>query len=69
MSQSTQYQDLKNKVIFITGGASGIGAAMVEAFSRQQAKVAFILISTIKPQKRLSKNYLNMHCHQFGFAQ
>ncbi|MEO3684116.1 SDR family oxidoreductase [Shewanella vesiculosa] len=42
MSQSTQYQDLKNKVIFITGGASGIGAAMVEAFSRQQAKVAFI---------------------------
>lgn len=42
MSQSTQYQDLKNKVIFITGGASGIGAAMVEAFSHQQAKVAFI---------------------------
>tara|TARA_R110002033_G_scaffold23775_5_gene56099 strand:- start:3513 stop:4280 length:768 start_codon:yes stop_codon:yes gene_type:complete len=42
VSQSTQYQDLKNKVIFITGGASGIGAAMVEAFSRQQAKVAFI---------------------------
>tara|TARA_R110002050_G_scaffold112394_2_gene226643 strand:+ start:5737 stop:6504 length:768 start_codon:yes stop_codon:yes gene_type:complete len=42
VSQSTQYQDLKNKVIFITGGASGIGAAMVEAFSHQQAKVAFI---------------------------
>ncbi|MGX9459701.1 SDR family NAD(P)-dependent oxidoreductase [Shewanella sp. A14] len=42
MSHSTQYQDLKNKVIFITGGASGIGASMVEAFARQQAKVAFI---------------------------
>ncbi|GGB65276.1 SDR family oxidoreductase [Shewanella inventionis] len=42
MSQSTQYQDLTNKVIFITGGASGIGAAMVEAFARQHAKVAFI---------------------------
>jgi NAD(P)-dependent dehydrogenase (short-subunit alcohol dehydrogenase family) len=42
VSQSTQYQDLTNKVIFITGGASGIGAAMVEAFARQHAKVAFI---------------------------
>ncbi|WP_282110909.1 SDR family NAD(P)-dependent oxidoreductase [Shewanella algicola] len=42
MSQPTQYQDLTNKVIFITGGASGIGAAMVEAFARQHAKVAFI---------------------------
>ena len=28
--------------VFITGGASGIGAAMVEAFARQHAKVAFI---------------------------
>jgi NAD(P)-dependent dehydrogenase (short-subunit alcohol dehydrogenase family) len=42
VSQLTQYQDLKGKVIFITGGASGIGASMVEAFARQQAKVAFI---------------------------
>jgi NAD(P)-dependent dehydrogenase (short-subunit alcohol dehydrogenase family) len=39
---STQYQNLKNKVVFITGGASGIGAAMVRAFSYQQAKIAFI---------------------------
>ncbi len=42
MSQSTQYQDLKNKVVFITGGASGIGAAMVKAFAAQGAKVAFV---------------------------
>lgn len=42
MSFSTQYQDLNNKVVFITGGATGIGAAMVKAFTKQQAKVAFI---------------------------
>ena len=36
------YPDLKDKVVFITGGCSGIGAAMVEAFALQGAKVAFI---------------------------
>lgn len=39
---STQYNNLKDKVIFITGGASGIGSAMVKAFIQQNAKVAFI---------------------------
>lgn len=39
---STQYKSLKDKVIFITGGASGIGAAMVKAFIQQNAKVAFV---------------------------
>lgn len=39
---STQYKSLKDKVVFITGGASGIGASMVKAFVQQEAKVAFI---------------------------
>ena len=42
MGLSTQYKSLKNKVVFITGGASGIGASMVKAFVEQEAKVAFI---------------------------
>lgn len=42
MSFFTQYKNLKNKVVFITGGASGIGAAMVKAFVQQEAKVAFV---------------------------
>ncbi len=37
-----RYPSLENRVVFITGGGSGIGAAMVEAFADQGAKVAFV---------------------------
>lgn len=36
------YPDLKDASVFITGGGSGIGAALTEGFLRQGAKVAFI---------------------------
>ena len=39
------YPSLRDRRIFITGGGSGIGAAMVEAFARQGARVAFIDIA------------------------
>ncbi|MGL6294972.1 MAG: SDR family NAD(P)-dependent oxidoreductase, partial [Plesiomonas sp.] len=37
-----RYPSLRDRIIFISGGASGIGAAYVEAFLAQGAKVAFI---------------------------
>ncbi len=37
-----RYPSLLDRVVFITGGGSGIGAAMVEAFVAQGASVAFI---------------------------
>lgn len=37
-----QYPSLKNAVVLITGGASGIGAAMVEHFARQGSQVVFL---------------------------
>jgi len=42
MNLTNNYPSLKNKVVFITGGATGIGASLVEAFCRQQAHVAFV---------------------------
>jgi D-xylose 1-dehydrogenase len=37
----TRYASLKDRVIFISGGSSGIGAELVRAFAAQGAKVAF----------------------------
>ena len=41
-SWSAQYPSLRGKRVFITGGGSGIGACLVEAFARQNARVAFV---------------------------
>ena len=41
-SPTAQYPSLRDKVVFVTGGASGIGAGIVEAFVAQHARVAFV---------------------------
>jgi len=42
MNEIAIYPSLDNKVVIITGGASGIGACIVENFLQQGSKVAFI---------------------------
>jgi len=42
MTDTNTYAGLKDRVVLITGGASGIGAAFVRAFAGQQARVAFL---------------------------
>lgn len=42
MSGFATYPSLQGRVVFITGGATGIGASLVEHFARQRAQVAFV---------------------------
>ena len=57
-----RYPDLENKSVMITGGASGIGASLVEHFVEQNAKVAFLDIAAeqaIALVDNLSSRYPN----------
>ena len=42
MNEIAKYPSLENKVVIITGGASGIGTSIVEQFLHQGSKVAFL---------------------------
>jgi D-xylose 1-dehydrogenase len=46
-----KYFDLEKKVVFITGGGSGIGASIVEHFCEQQSKVFFVDIKVEESEK------------------
>ena len=43
--QLSIHPSLKGRTVFVTGGGSGIGAAMVAAFAAQGARVAFVDIA------------------------
>ncbi len=62
------YGDLQDKGILVTGGGSGIGAALVEGFAAQGARVAFIdvaqeasreLVARLGPTSRHAPIFLN----------
>ncbi|WP_204115564.1 SDR family NAD(P)-dependent oxidoreductase [Shimia biformata] len=42
MSRTATFHDLDGKSVFITGGGSGIGAALTDGFLAQGARVAFV---------------------------
>lgn len=42
MALTNVYPSLRDRVVLVTGGATGIGASLVEAFCRQGARVGFI---------------------------
>jgi D-xylose 1-dehydrogenase len=69
-----RYPSLLDRVVFITGGGSGIGAAMVEAFAAQKANVAFVDIA-VEPSKALAARLgafepapLFLHCDLVDIA-
>ena len=45
MTGSAVYPDLEERSVFVTGGASGIGAQIVRRFCEQRSKVAFVDIA------------------------
>lgn len=47
MTAFAQYPSLTDRTVLITGGATGIGACLVEQFTTQGAKVGFIDIDTV----------------------
>ena len=54
MSGSAIYPSLEDKIVFITGGASGIGASTVRAFDRQGAVVGIIDIDSASANKLIT---------------
>lgn len=62
MMPSAIFPDLKDRSVLITGGGSGIGAALTEGFVRQGSRVAFIDIADEASQslaERLDREYGN----------
>ena len=60
MNEIANYPSISNKVVLITGGASGIGENLVEHFIMQEAKVAFLDIEeklANKLEKKILKKY------------
>ena len=67
MSELAVYPSLKDKVVLITGGASGIGESIVEQFLQQGSKVAFL-----DKEKELGNDLvkrLNIEDHECLFKQ
>ena len=50
------YPSLKDRVVLITGGASGIGSSIVEHFCIQQSKVVFIDINDKEAKEVIKYN-------------
>ena len=70
------YPSLEDKAVIVTGGASGIGAGLVEAFVAQGARVAFVDIADADGEslaERLSATArhapLYLHCDLTDLAQ
>ena len=53
MNEIASYPSLKDKVVLITGGASGIGETIVENFLQQGSKVVFF-----DKEKELGLNHI-----------
>lgn len=68
MQKGAIYPDLEGKTVVVTGGASGIGAAIVQRFAAQGSKTAFIDIQGGAGQAMAEDLAANGHTVQFECA-
>ncbi|MEM9738479.1 MAG: SDR family oxidoreductase [Pseudomonadota bacterium] len=61
MAAAASYPDLVDAGVFITGGATGIGAAFVEAFVAQGSRVVFNDLDTVSGSRLVAE--LGDRCH------
>jgi NAD(P)-dependent dehydrogenase (short-subunit alcohol dehydrogenase family) len=67
-NQFARYPSLRDRAVLITGGASGIGAAMVEEFALQGAKVAFLDLAA-EPAEELIRSLEGRSAHTPRFLR
>ncbi|MEL6297763.1 MAG: SDR family oxidoreductase [Pseudomonadota bacterium] len=56
MSETATYPSLADRTVLVTGGASGIGAAIVDAFIGQGSRVGFLDMDTDGANAQLAKH-------------
>ncbi len=59
------YPSLVDRTVLITGGADGIGAAMVEQFTAQGSKVAFLDINAARGAETIERCREPRHVPRF----
>jgi NAD(P)-dependent dehydrogenase (short-subunit alcohol dehydrogenase family) len=65
MTLRANYPSLSGRTVLVTGGASGIGAAIVRGFARQGARIAFLDLDDVAGEAlvaELGDNVLFLHC-------
>ena len=54
-SKAAVYPSLEDRVVVVTGGASGIGESIVEAFARQRARVVFLDVQDVAAKALIAR--------------
>lgn len=68
MSSYARYPSLQDRCVLITGGATGIGETLVEAFAAQGANVAFIDLAADEGTALAARLAGSRHAPQFAAA-